>query len=144
MPRPTGGGAPSGQVPVSRRVNPADADSGVDQENGRGALPERGRGGGAPAERDAAAEALAVTAKPLAVPKDSGARASVDNALQRLLREARDLRREEPAPAIGEVATAADSAQDSFQKATDAYSQQESLRGRAEVLRPGAVFSATF
>lgn len=147
--RPTGGPAPGGQAPVSQRVNPSSADNGVDQDSGHGGLPERGGGDGVPGEQETSSLSSQVTARALALPKTTEARASVDNALQRLLREARDLRREEKPAAVALVAAGGDEAPgafqpETFQKATNAYSQQETLRGRTDVLRPGVVFSASF
>ncbi len=143
--RPAGGSSVAGPGVASRRVDPASTDNGVDHEQGRGgAMPERqGSSDSAVLPEGAIDEALA-KAKVLIAPEGDAARANADNALKRLLREARDASREPRSGSLPFADDAAAAAPETFQKASAAYSQQEVLVGRTDVLRPGAVFSARF
>jgi hypothetical protein len=149
--RPVGGGAPAGQASASARVNPPDADSATDNDKDQGRpMPEdREQQGGKP---QAAPTISELSAKVLAAPAAPAARKSTDDALKRLLRDAREVmeglpgkkRREEDVPAHEPVPMMSSLPESPFVKATSAYAQQDSLQKDNGTLRPGVVFSATF
>lgn len=150
--RPTSGGNSASSAVASGRVNPPDADSGPENDNGGRGASRRGMTHDADREDATAASVPVPKASAVSgatVPDSPEVRRSTEDALQSLLREARQLNLEEgrirperetqpvmpePPEPTGEI----------FHKAAEAYAQQESLRSKTEVLRPGVVFSAQF
>ncbi len=127
--RSVGGGGPADQTAAAVRVNPADADSAADNDKDQGRSMPDGRDPPASKAHADPSPVPELTAKVLAAPAAPAARKTTDEALKRLLHDAREVmeglprkkQREEDTPAHEPVPMMSSLPESPFVKATSAY-----------------------